>query len=163
MRSRCAIAVLILGASCAETREAPRRDGGAPIPDAALADAARPDATAGHGGNEAGVWDSGVDASTGGTCEPPELNREPGPPVYDLSAKGKGTCADSALGTVIDAVHALHPELDDIVELYVPDPNRGGDQSYIYAFETTLDGGFALVFRRGAGDGPAGCTENDYY
>ena len=109
------------------------------------------------------MWDSGADASTGGTCEPPELKREPGPPVYDLSAKGKGTCADSALGTVIDAVHALHPELDDIVELYVPDPNRGGDQSYIYAFETTLDGGFALVFRRGAGDCPAGCTENDYY
>jgi hypothetical protein len=66
------------------------------------------------------------------------------------------------LGSIVDRIHEEHPELADIETLYAPDPNRGGDGSFIYAFQKP-DGTFALVFKRGGGDCPAGCTENDYW
>jgi hypothetical protein len=89
-------------------------------------------------------------------------NREPGPLLTDRAAKGSGSCAGISLDAVIDAVREGQPEFADIEDLYVPDPNRGGDRSYIYAF-ATKDGGFALVFRRGAGDCLAGCIDNEYW
>ena len=41
------------------------------------------------------------------------------------------------------------------------DGNRGGDGSFIYAFATET--GFAVTFKRGGGDCPAGCAENEYW
>jgi hypothetical protein len=66
------------------------------------------------------------------------------------------------LADAIAQVRALRPDLSDIVELFMPNPDVGGDGSYIYAF-AEADGGFALVFKRGGGDCPSGCTSNDYW
>lgn len=153
--------VLSASAGCAETREAASQDGGIQLPDGSTPDGGIPDAGGGH--LDAATGDGG-NAGDGGrlSCEPPDLHREPGPALFELQAEGSGPCAGTTLGAAIDAVHAAHPELDDIRELYGADPNRVGDQSYVYAFGTR-EGGFALVFRRGAGDCPAGCTENWYF
>jgi hypothetical protein len=86
----------------------------------------------------------------------------PGAPAYQLAQAGYGVCDGVTLGDIIDRIHADHPELADIQALYAPDPERGGDGSFIYAFQRE-DGTFALVFKRGGGDCPAGCTENDYW
>ena len=86
----------------------------------------------------------------------------PGTPVYELSQLGQGPCEGVTLGQTIDRIHAAHSELSDIETLYAADPERVGDGSFIYAFQKP-DGGFALVFKRGGGDCPSGCTENDYW
>jgi hypothetical protein len=62
---------------------------------------------------------------------------------------------------VIAAVHQGWPDLADVTEFYRADSNRLGDGSFIYAF--TNGAGFALAFKRGGGDCPAGCTENEYW
>jgi hypothetical protein len=66
------------------------------------------------------------------------------------------------LADAIAQVRALRPDLSDVTELYMSNPDLAGDGSYIYAF-AEADGGFALVFKRGGGDCPAGCTVNDYW
>jgi hypothetical protein len=60
---------------------------------------------------------------------------------------------------VIDAIHAAYPELSDITAVYAP--GGMGDGSFVYAF--AVPDGFALVLKRGGGDCPAGCTENEYW
>lgn len=120
--------------------------------------------TAGTAGN------AGTANASGGAegTDDPYLNcREahdeaPGTPVYMLSQVGGGACQSVTLGQIIDGIHAEHPELADISTLYAPNPQGGGDGSFIYAFQRP-DGAFALVFKRGGGDCPAGCTENDYW
>jgi len=143
------------GSGCAETRDAAKQDGGTPKDGGMPKD--------GGGDHDAASLDAGGAGDGGGpSCEPLELHREPGPALLDLEVAGSGPCAGTTLGTAIGAVHAAHPALDDVRELFGADANRRGDQSYVYAFGTR-DGGFALVFRRGAGDCPAGCTENTYF
>jgi hypothetical protein len=124
----------------------------------------------GHGGSGSGgsavALGGSIDGSGGGTdpgpmvsCkDPPE--EAPGTPVYELSLVGGGECEGITLGETIDRIHTEHPELADIQTLYPPE--RGKDGSHIYAFQKP-DGTFALVFKRGGGDCPVGCTENDYW
>ena len=81
--------------------------------------------------------------------------------MHELAATGSGACVGSTLAQIIAWVHRDRPELADVSRLYLPDPNRGGDGSFVYAFEQ--ESGFALAFRRGGGDCPAGCTENEYW
>jgi hypothetical protein len=86
----------------------------------------------------------------------------PGDPVYDAGLTGPGACAGNTLAGVIAQVHAGWPQLGDVQRVYQPRAGRiGGDGSYVYAFAGAS--GFALVFRRGGGDCPAGCTENEYW
>ncbi len=95
---------------------------------------------------------------------PPSANlapAAPGSPVYALTAPGPGACAGTTLAAVIAAIHARWPELADVSRLHQPEPRRAGDGSAIHAF--TPDGGFALAFKRGGGDCPAGCTEHEYW
>ncbi len=110
---------------------------------------------------EGGSAGAGGGGSTG--ISPPSQGdaSPPGTPAYELAQKGLGACADSSLVRVIAAVHQGWPALADVTELYRDDPNRLGDGSFIYAFANGT--GFALVFRRGGGDCPAGCTENEYW
>jgi hypothetical protein len=89
-------------------------------------------------------------------------SRAPGSAVEERAAAGERTCDGASLGDVVDAIHAAHPELADIHELYPPEPDAVGDQSFIHAYESP-DGGFALVFRRGGGDCSSSCTENEYW
>ena len=93
----------------------------------------------------------------------PPANAAPGPgaPVFELAAAGVGACSGMSLQDVIAGVHAQRPELADVKELYRPDPQRGGDGSFIHAF--SQERGFALAFKRGGGDCPAGCTDNEYW
>ncbi len=105
---------------------------------------------------------AGADGSTGvpgGECKRKQ-EAAPGPAIDRLSQPGSGACAGTTLADAIAQVRALRPDLSDVAQLYTPD--MGGDGSYIYAFAET-NGGFALVFKRGAGDCPSGCTENDYW
>lgn len=106
----------------------------------------------------------GISGSGGANgIAPPSSSADPppGPPTYDLALHGQGPCIGSSLEQAIAAVHREWPELADINVLYTNDPNRGGDGSFIYAF--ARETGFALAFKRGGGDCPAGCTENEYW
>jgi len=100
------------------------------------------------------------DSSDAGVCPKPTVTEPPGPRVTTRDATGSGPCAGRTLGSVIDAVLAAHPELADIKTLWTPEHITDG--SFIHAFALP-DGGFALVFKRGGGDCPAGCTENEYW
>jgi hypothetical protein len=111
------------------------------------------DAAAGAGGAVASAPDN--------SCKRKQ-DAAPGTPVGQPSQQGSGACSSTTLADAIAQVRALRPDLSDIVELYVPNPDVGGDGSYIYAF-AEADGGFALVFKRGGGDCPSGCTSNDYW
>jgi hypothetical protein len=75
---------------------------------------------------------------------------------------GDDACAEVALSQVLRAIEELRPDLNDVTTLYAPDPNRGGDGSFKYAF-LRPNGGFAVAVKRGGGDCPAGCTINDYW
>jgi hypothetical protein len=93
---------------------------------------------------------------------PAAMASPPGDPVDDAGITGTGACAGNTLAGVIAQVHAAWPQLGDVQRLYQPRAGRrGGDGSYVYAFIGPH--GFALAFRRGGGDCPAGCTENEYW
>lgn len=85
----------------------------------------------------------------------------PGAFVYSRDASGSGACATTTVSELLAAVHAQRLDLADIDTIYDP---RGGisDGSYVYVFQKA-DGGFALAFKRGIGDCPSGCIENDYF
>ena len=112
---------------------------------------------AGTGGaSAAGGGSGGEDGACPKVTDP---NVPPGPAVTSWSAVGQGACAGKTLQSVVDAIHAQHPELDDIINLWM-EPSIDG--SFVYAFATP-DGGFAIVMKRGGGDCPAGCTDNHYF
>ena len=85
----------------------------------------------------------------------------PGLYLVDRSVKGSGACAATTLGNVLDAIGAAVPSLADITTIYNPTQQGGGDGNFIYPYQTG-DGGFAVAYKRGAGDCPAGCTDNTY-
>lgn len=107
--------------------------------------------------------DTGVVGKDGGGACPEQepLVSPPGPPVTSRDATGAGPCAGTTLGEVIDAIHDAHPELSDISEVFGSKPYQS-DGSFVIAYSLP-DGGFAAVFKRGGGDCPAGCTENEYW
>jgi hypothetical protein len=143
MRYAALISVLVLGC------------GGAP--GSAGADAA-PVAEA-SGGPDTGPTDGpgrGIDGRTGDTASP-----APGTPVSQPALRGQGTCAGTTLGQVIADIYELMPALADITVIEGMDPNVGGDGNRIYAF--LHDDGFRLVFKRGSGDCPSGCIDNEYW
>ncbi len=118
------------------------------------------------GGTAAGGGSIGGGTSSGGSAPSdscaPQHDEAPGTPIYAPTQVGTGECEGVTLGSIIDSIHDAFPELADIQTLYAPDPDRLGDGSFIYAFQKP-DGTFALVFKRGGGDCPSGCTENDYW
>lgn len=93
-----------------------------------------------------------------GFCPPPVKPEKPGPYVTDTTTKG---CGGKTLGDFIAAAYALMPALSDITKLYDPATTMF-DGSFIYAFALPA-GGFAIAFKRGGGDCPAGCTENEWW
>ncbi|MBI3204731.1 MAG: hypothetical protein HYZ29_24565 [Myxococcales bacterium] len=117
--------------------------------------------TAGIGGT-AGV---GGTAATGGTagasgCEPAEANPAPGQPLTQPTDGGGAACAGVSVAQFLAKIHAAHPELADIKAIF--EPGLMYDGSFVYPFRKP-DGGFAFVLKRGGGDCPAGCTENEYW
>ncbi|MEO8903584.1 MAG: hypothetical protein ABI627_18850 [Polyangiaceae bacterium] len=112
-------------------------------------------AAAGAGGSDA------VAGAPGNACQQRQ-DLPPGVATVRLSKLGSGVCAGTTLADAIAQVRALRPDLSDVTELYASNPDVGGDGSYIYAF-AEAGGGFALAFKRGGGDCPAGCTVNDYW
>jgi hypothetical protein len=95
----------------------------------------------------------------GGACLAIPPWPTPDPFITSGSATASGACSGKTLQQVIDAVHAIHPELADITTIYAPSGLLDG--SFIYAF--AAPGGFRLVFERGGGDCPAGCTTHEYW
>lgn len=123
---------------------------------------------AGKGGASTGGTDNtdpGVGAApgTGGSdaCSAPR-DEAPGEPVYSKRTLGEEACSVVSLSERLSAIYALRPDLNDIQELYVPDTNRVGDGSFVYAF-LKPDGGFAIVMQRGSGDCESGCIQKDYW
>jgi hypothetical protein len=105
---------------------------------------------------------AGAGGATGSDACASKRDQAPGEPVYDEMTFGRGECANVSLSQVLRAIEALRPDLNDVTTLYAPDPDRGGDGSFRYAF-LRPDGGFAVVFKRGDGDCPSGCITNDYW
>jgi hypothetical protein len=97
------------------------------------------------------------DASTSDTSASTQL---PGRYLTSTSTVGAGACSGVSLENVLAKIRALQPSLADIQTIYVPS-NASGDGSFVYPF-ARADGGFDVVVKRGLGDCPAGCTENDY-
>lgn len=135
---------------------APSPSAGAPI---AVGGKSGGDVNGGKSGAEAGGT-AGASGAASSACA--RADERPGTPVTELGAVGGGVCGGTTLARAIEDARVLRPDLSDVTTLFVPDPSRGGDGSFIYAFLRS-DGGFALVFKRGGGDCPSGCTENDYY
>jgi hypothetical protein len=118
----------------------------------------------GAGSAGTGVTDAAADGPAavvgdGGACMTIPPWPTPDPFVTSGAATAGGSCGGETLQQVIDAVHAAHPELADIVRIYAPTGMFDG--SFIYALATS--GGFRLVFVRGGGDCPAGCTTHEYW
>lgn len=96
----------------------------------------------------------------GGFCPGPKAVALPGPRLTTRAALGTGACAGRTLGSVIDAIRAANPVLAGVTTLY--DPNSlTSDGSFVHAF--AVPDGFAIAFKVGGGDCPAGCTENEYW
>lgn len=121
-------------------------------------------AATGKGGNATGGVEpvAGAGGVSGTDACAPRRDLPPGEPVYSEMAFGAGDCADVSLAEVLRGIEALRPDLNDVTTLYAPDPDRGGDGSYKYAF-VKPNGGFAVVVKRGSGDCPSGCIVNDYW
>jgi hypothetical protein len=85
----------------------------------------------------------------------------PGYYVADPSVSGAGACTSKTLGDVLTAIRAANPALGAVTTIYNPTQQSTGDGNFVYPYQTS-DGGFAIVFKRGAGDCPAGCTDNTY-
>jgi hypothetical protein len=119
----------------------------------------------GAGTQASGSRDAGGDGGASG--EPVDAcashtDDAPGEPLYSEMERGAGECRGIALAQVLSEIREARPDLADVSELYRPDPDRGGDGSFVYAFRRP-DGGFAVVLKRGGGDCPSGCTVNDYW
>lgn len=114
--------------------------------------------------------EAAVDAAKNGTTPATEVDAAadssspgaaaPGSAIHDLAAKGAGACASKTLQSVVDTAAALQPAVASIWQIYPAQPSSDG--SFVFAFART-DGTFALVFKLGGGDCPAGCTENEYW
>jgi hypothetical protein len=84
----------------------------------------------------------------------------PGRYLTSTDTAGTGMCAGITLGDVLNNIRTAEPDLADIQTIYNP-AHTSGDGSFIYPYARN-DGGFDVVFKRGLGDCPAGCTDNDY-
>jgi hypothetical protein len=93
-------------------------------------------------------------------CPKPKGSSPPGPSLTSRTAMGTGACAGRALGTVLDALYVANPTLASITTIYDPSTTLF-DGSFVYAF--AIPDGFAIALKRGGGDCPAGCTENEYW
>jgi hypothetical protein len=89
------------------------------------------------------------------------VDQAPGRYLTDATVTGAGACAGVPLSAVLAAIRAANPDLAAVTTLFDPAQQGSGDGSFIYAY-LRADGGFAVVFKLGLGDCPAGCTENDY-
>jgi hypothetical protein len=128
----------------------------------AVPGASLPPGSSTHPGTPVAPPPAGANPPPPGTPMPPAMAVPPGDPVYDAALAGSGACAGNTVAALIAQVHADWPQLGDVQRVYQPRAGRfGGDGSYVYAFAGP--GGFALAFRRGGGDCPAGCTENEYW
>ena len=113
-----------------------------------------------------GVGVGGTSLGVGGAAESPSLcdphfrDEAPGIPVYNRDEPAQ--CEGQSLDDVIARAQQLVPQLKAVNTLYEPDPNRGGDGSFIYAFQLD-NGSFALAFQFGSGDCPSGCIEHEYW
>lgn len=115
----------------------------------------------GAAGATAGTGGGGPDVSDGGPRDTAAANATaPGRYLTNATTAGSGPCAGVTLTDVLVQIRALDPTLVDIVTIYNPAAGTG-DGSYIYPYVRS-DGGFDVVLKRGLGDCPAGCTENDY-
>ncbi|MEO7035937.1 MAG: hypothetical protein ABI548_18535 [Polyangiaceae bacterium] len=118
--------------------------------------------TAAGAAGDAGASGNGGAAGTPDNACQPRQDLPPGVATALLLQPGSGACAGTTLADAVAQVRALRPDLSDVTELYKSNPAVVGDGSYIYAF-AEAGGGFALAFKRGGGDCPAGCTVNDYW
>lgn len=76
--------------------------------------------------------------------------------------EGAGPCAGVDLDSVIQKIHDDNPELSDIEDIFDPSLELDGDGSFIYAYRAQ-DKGFDIVLKRGQGDCPSGCIDNEYW
>ncbi|MEA2697687.1 MAG: hypothetical protein QOI66_1958 [Myxococcales bacterium] len=126
---------------------------------------------AGAGKDDAGSPISGSGGTTGGgekpdsslTGTPPFATAAIAPGLYivDPATPGAGDCASMTLADVLAAIRAKTALLAAVTTIYNPTQQGTTDGNFIYPYQTA-DGGFAVAFKRGAGDCPGGCTDNTY-
>jgi hypothetical protein len=109
-----------------------------------------------------GTFAIGGEAATPGRCDPMSRDEAPGIPVFNRDEPSNPECQLQSLDELIAQAQLLVPELKAVNTLYEPDPDRGGDGSFIYAFQLD-DGTFALAFQLGSGDCPSGCINHEYW
>jgi hypothetical protein len=95
------------------------------------------------------------------TIRPPEAALAPGLYIVDPATMGGGACASTTLASVLAGIRAKVTTLAPVTTIYNPTQQGNTDGNFIYPYQTT-DGRFAIAFKRGAGDCPAGCTDNTY-
>jgi hypothetical protein len=165
LRALILLAVVGLGAGCGSSGVAftSGSEGGV----AGSAGAGQAGSAADGGSSDAGVEAKDDAAATTGAAGTQVADVVPGgtitaPGAYltMTSATGAGPCAGVTLGDVLAQIRADDSALADIQTIYNP-ATTTGDGTFIYPY-ARADGGFDVVFKRGLGDCPAGCTENDY-
>jgi len=124
--------------------------------------------SAGSGGGVAGSGGVGGGGGLGGSgggvgglgCEPAPKVLAPGEALTKATDQGGGACLGISVAAFLAKIHAAHPDLADVKQIYTPDVMSDG--SFVYPYRRP-DGSFAFVLKRGGGDCPAGCTENEYW
>jgi hypothetical protein len=150
--------VVLFTGACVRSQETEKRDAGDASAEAQASDdagASDKDSSAGDGKAASDGGAGGV----GGSGDTKSTDNSPGESLMDPEASGGGPCSGRDLSSVIDAIREDHPELEDIQIFY---DQLFLDNSYIYPYQKP-DGGFAIVFRRGWGDCPSGCSESEYW
>jgi hypothetical protein len=84
----------------------------------------------------------------------------PGSLLSDLASPGTGQCTTTPGTQFLQAIFAQQPDLSDITQLY--SPMLMGDGSWVYLY-VPPEGGFRMILKRGSGDCPAGCINNEYW
>ena len=142
-------------AGCGGTSDS-RGGPGAASPGPSPGDAASATGAGGGAVDTDGGSPSAVRAEATGSVEPPGVY------LTSESVEGSlGPCAVTTLGDVLAAIRNANPPLADILTIYNP-ATATTDGSFIYAYDVGVLG-FDVVFKRGLGDCPAGCTENEYW
>jgi hypothetical protein len=150
------IASVVWGCGGASTPRGSGAEGPTDGSPANAANATGADGGGGSGADAAAGSTNVVHADVAGPVDPPGVY------VTSETTKGSvGSCAGVALGDVLAAIRAANPALADVLIVYNP-ATATTDGSFIYAYDVGVLG-FDVVFKRGMGDCPAGCTENEYW
>jgi hypothetical protein len=114
--------------------------------------------TSGGGDGQVETGEEGGASDDGDLSD--EASAPPGVMVESMDMAGSGPCDGLTLEELLTNLYEAFPDLSDIQTLYTSEIMFDG--SFVFAFQAE-DGAFALALKRGLGDCPSGCTEEEWF